>query len=114
MAIKLFAFDTLFPAAFLITFFTLLAIHLRKIVSTILESDVLRVVAGDRGYGIPKGEQEKIWQKFYRVARDGQDKEEESTGVGLSMVKEIVEQHGGAVESEPSGGSKLRFTLPRL
>jgi signal transduction histidine kinase len=86
------------------------------IVSTILESEFLRVVVEDRGYGIPKSEQEKIWQKFYRIARDGQDKEEESTGLGLSLVKEIIEQHGGAVEveSEIGNGSKFSFTLPRL
>ena len=86
------------------------------IVSTILESEFLRVVVEDRGYGIPKSEQEKIWQKFYRVARDGQDKEEESTGLGLSLVKEIVEQHGGSVEveSESGNGSKFSFVLPRL
>ncbi len=85
-------------------------------ISTVLESDVLRLVVEDRGYGIPKGEQEKIWQKFYRVARDGQDKEEESTGLGLSLVKEIIEQHGGGVtvESEPGTGSRFSFTLPRL
>lgn len=86
------------------------------IISTILEADFLRVVVEDRGYGIPTGEQDKIWQKFYRVARDGHDKEEESTGLGLSLVKEIVEQHGGAVEvkSEIGSGSKFSFTLPRL
>ena len=86
------------------------------IISTILESDFLRVVVEDRGYGIPSGEQDKVWQKFYRVARDGHDKEEESTGLGLSLVKEIVEQHGGAVEvkSEIGAGSKFSFTLPRL
>ena len=86
------------------------------IISTILESDFLRVVVEDRGYGIPSGEQDKIWQKFYRVARDGHDKEEESTGLGLSLVKEIVEQHGGEVEvkSEIGTGSKFSFTLPRL
>jgi len=86
------------------------------IISTILESDFLRVVVEDRGYGIASSDQEKIWQKFYRVARDGQDKEEESTGLGLSLVKEIVEQHGGAVEvqSEIGTGSKFSFTLPRL
>ncbi|CAA9422498.1 MAG: Two-component system sensor histidine kinase [uncultured Pyrinomonadaceae bacterium] len=85
-------------------------------ISTILESDFLRVVVEDRGYGIASSEQEKIWQKFYRVARDGQDKEEESTGLGLSLVKEIVEQHGGAVtvESEIGTGSRFSFTLPRL
>ncbi len=86
------------------------------IISTILESDVMRVVVEDRGYGIPNGEVDKIWEKFYRVARDGQDKEEESTGLGLSLVKEIVEQHGGSVEvkSEIGTGSRFSFTLPRL
>ncbi|MGI8494172.1 MAG: ATP-binding protein [Pyrinomonadaceae bacterium] len=86
------------------------------IISTILETDFLRVVVEDRGYGIHPSEHEKIWQKFYRVARDGQDKEEESTGLGLSLVKEIVEQHGGAVEvkSEIGTGSRFSFTLPRL
>jgi len=85
-------------------------------ISTILEADFLRVIVEDRGYGIPSDEKEKIWQKFYRVARDGQDKEEESTGLGLSLVKEIVEQHGGdvAVESEIGQGSRFSFTLPRL
>lgn len=85
-------------------------------ISTILEADFLRVVVEDRGYGIPADEQEKIWQKFYRVVRDGQDKEEESTGLGLPLVKEIVEQHGGSckVESEVGQGSRFSFTLPRL
>jgi signal transduction histidine kinase len=86
------------------------------IISTILESDFLRVVVEDKGYGIPNGEFEKIWQKFYRVAREGHDKEEESTGLGLSFVKEAIEQHGGevAVESEVGNGSRFSFTLPRL
>jgi len=86
------------------------------IISTLLESDFLRVVVEDRGYGIPNTDLDKIWQKFYRVARDGQDKEEESTGLGLSLVKEIVEQHGGnvEVESEIGTGSRFSFTLPRL
>lgn len=86
------------------------------IISTILETDFLRVVVEDRGYGIPKSEQEKIWQKFYRVVREGQDKPEESTGLGLPLVKEIVEQHGGEieVESEVGFGSKFSLKLPRL
>ncbi len=86
------------------------------IISTILESDFLRVVVEDRGYGIHSSEHEKIWEKFYRVSRDGQDKEEESTGLGLSLVKEIVEQHGGnvEVESEVGLGSRFSIKLPRL
>lgn len=85
-------------------------------ISTILEADFLRVEVEDRGYGVPNAEKEKIWQKFYRIAREGQDKEEESTGLGLSLVKEVVEQHGGqvTVESEPGQGSRFSFTIPRL
>lgn len=86
------------------------------IISTILEADFLRVEVEDRGYGIPAAEQEKIWQKFYRVARTGQDKEEESTGLGLSIVKEIIEQHSGDVnvKSEDGFGSKFSFRIPRF
>jgi signal transduction histidine kinase len=85
-------------------------------ISTALEPEAVRVTVEDRGYGIPPEAVEKVWEKFYRVAREGFDKEEESTGLGLSVVKEIVEAHGGevALESEPGVGSKFSFTLPRL
>lgn len=85
-------------------------------ISTILETDFLRVEIEDRGYGIPKEEHEKIWQKFYRVAHDGQEKQEETTGLGLSLVKEIIEQHNGEVdvESVEGKGSRFTFRLPRF
>jgi len=85
-------------------------------ISTILETDFLKVEIEDRGYGIPKGEHEKIWQKFYRVAHEGQEKQEETTGLGLSLVKEIVEQHNGevAIESVEGRGSRFSFKLPRI
>ncbi len=85
-------------------------------VSTLLEAETVRVVVEDRGYGIPQDSLDRIWEKFYRVARDGQEKDEESTGLGLSFVKEVVEQHDGsvAVESEVGRGSKFSFALPRL
>jgi signal transduction histidine kinase len=85
-------------------------------VSTVLEAETVRVVVEDRGYGVPQDSLDRIWEKFYRVARDGQEKDEESTGLGLSFVKEVVEQHGGsvAVESEVGRGSKFSFALPRL
>ncbi|HEU4593604.1 MAG TPA: ATP-binding protein [Pyrinomonadaceae bacterium] len=84
--------------------------------STALEADAVRFTVEDRGYGIPPEDVERVWEKFYRVARDGRVKEEESTGLGLSFVREVVEQHGGAVEleSEVGRGSKFSFTLPRL
>jgi signal transduction histidine kinase len=85
-------------------------------VTTALEAEVVRVVVEDRGYGVPADSIDRIWEKFYRVAREGQEKDEESTGLGLAFVKEIVEQHRGSVsvESEVGSGSKFSFALPRL
>jgi signal transduction histidine kinase len=85
-------------------------------VSTQLEADTVRLCVEDRGFGIPPESVDRVWEKFYRVARDGQEKDEESTGLGLSFVREVVEQHGGtvALESEVGRGSKFSFTLPRL
>ena len=85
-------------------------------VSVVLEADAVRVIVEDRGYGVPAESLDRIWEKFYRVARDGQEKDEESTGLGLAFVREVVEQHGGtlAVESEVGRGSKFSFALPRL
>lgn len=85
-------------------------------VTTMLEAETVRVIVEDRGYGVPADSIDRIWEKFYRVARDGQEKDEESTGLGLAFVKEVVEQHGGSVsvESEVGKGSKFSFALPRL
>ena len=85
-------------------------------VSTALEAEAVRVCVEDRGYGIPAEAKERVWDKFYRVVREGQEKDEESTGLGLSFVREVVEQHGGQVEldSEEGRGSRFSFTLPRL
>jgi signal transduction histidine kinase len=85
-------------------------------VSTALEAEAVRVCVEDRGYGIPAEAKQRVWDKFYRVVREGQEKDEESTGLGLSFVREVVEQHGGQVEldSEEGRGSKFSFTLPRL
>src|SRR5205814_9663649 len=84
-------------------------------VSTVLEAESVRVIVEDRGYGVPAESIDRIWEKFYRIARDGQEKDEESTGLGLSFVKEAIEQHGGsvAIESEGGRGSKFRLALPR-
>jgi len=86
------------------------------IISTALEAEAVRLCVEDRGYGIPAESRERVWEKFYRVVRDDQEKDEESTGLGLSFVREVVEQHGGTVdlESEVGRGSKFSFTLPRL
>lgn len=85
-------------------------------VSTELEAETVRVSVEDRGFGIPSEARDRVWEKFYRVVREGQEKDEESTGLGLSFVREVIEQHGGQVEldSHEGRGSKFSFTLPRL
>jgi signal transduction histidine kinase len=85
-------------------------------VSTALEAEAVRLCVEDRGYGIPSEIKDRVWEKFYRVVREGEDKDEESTGLGLSFVREVVEQHGGTVDldSQVGRGSKFSFTLPRL
>jgi signal transduction histidine kinase len=83
-------------------------------VSTALEAQSVRVCVEDRGFGIPPESKDRVWEKFFRVVREGQEKDEESTGLGLSFVREVVEQHGGsvAVDSEEGRGSKFSFTFP--
>ena len=85
-------------------------------VSTALEAETVRVIVEDRGYGVPAESIDRIWEKFYRVARDGQEKDEESTGLGLAFIKEVIEQHGGSVtvDSEVGRGSRFSCALPRL
>ena len=67
----------------------------------------------DHGIGIPVKEQPKIFEKFYRVC-DPLVHNTKGSGLGLSLVRHIVQAHGGevAVESEPGHGSKFIITLP--
>lgn len=74
-----------------------------------------RVIFGveDQGGGIPAAEQERIFQKFARGA-DAKRAGIRGVGIGLALVKRIVEAHGGSVrvESEPGHGSRFLLELP--
>ncbi len=67
----------------------------------------------DHGIGISAKEQPKIFEKFYRVS-DPLVHDTKGSGLGLSLVRHVVQAHGGevAVESEPGHGSKFIITLP--
>jgi signal transduction histidine kinase len=67
----------------------------------------------DHGIGIPLKEQPKIFEKFYRVG-DPLVHNTKGSGLGLSLVRHIVQAHGGVVvvESAPGRGSKFIITLP--
>jgi signal transduction histidine kinase len=64
----------------------------------------------DRGIGVAKSEQRKIFEKFYR-AEDSLVHETKGSGLGLSLVKHIMEAHGGSVEVESAPGKGSTFTL---
>jgi signal transduction histidine kinase len=67
----------------------------------------------DHGIGIPSREQEKIFEKFYRVG-DPLVHNTKGSGLGLSLVQHIAHAHGGevSVDSTPGQGSKFTIKLP--
>jgi len=79
--------------------------------STVDGTAVLSV--SDAGPGIPRAEQDRIFQRFYQVDRS-RSKTRPGTGLGLAIVKHIVQLHGGKVEveSEVGRGSTFRIRLP--
>jgi signal transduction histidine kinase len=68
----------------------------------------------DTGIGMAPEIQERIFEKFYR-GREARDVEAQGLGLGLSLVQELVQAHGGRVEvqSAPGEGSTFRVVLPR-
>ena len=77
------------------------------------EADRLRISVQDQGIGMDRKEVRKIFQKFYRTKRAEQSGET-GTGIGLSIVEQIVLQHGGKIEvaSAPGKGSCFTLILP--
>jgi signal transduction histidine kinase len=73
----------------------------------------LAIEIADRGIGIPHAEQAKVFEKFYRVG-NGLVHDVKGSGLGLSLVKHIVEAHKGriSVESEVGKGSRFTILLP--
>ena len=73
----------------------------------------LRLAVRDQGIGMEQHELRKIFQKFYRTGR-AVESGEAGTGIGLSIVEQIVLHHGGRIEvtSAPGNGSCFTLVLP--
>jgi signal transduction histidine kinase len=76
-------------------------------------NDMVEIQVSDRGPGIPRDEQRHIFDAFFRGKRAVAD-QVHGTGLGLNLVKKIVEAHGGtvAVQSEPGAGTNFMLRIP--
>jgi signal transduction histidine kinase len=70
----------------------------------------LSIEMADRGIGIPRAEQAKVFEKFYRVG-NGLVHDVKGSGLGLSLVKHIIEAHKGTISVESDVGKGTRFTI---
>jgi two-component system sensor histidine kinase KdpD len=77
-----------------------------------VDGKILQIEVSDRGMGIPPGDLERAFDKFYRVQRPGHVM---GTGLGLSICKGIVEAHGGRIwaQAHEGGGTRFVLTLPQ-
>ncbi|MFN3871841.1 MAG: sensor histidine kinase [Ignavibacterium sp.] len=83
------------------------------ILKTYSQNNYIIIEVSDKGIGIPPEYQKKIFDKFYRVSY-GLVHNVKGTGIGLSLVKQIVEAHKGKIEleSKPGKGSTFRIIIP--
>jgi signal transduction histidine kinase len=82
-------------------------------VSALRAGGLLRIAVKDQGIGMDQKEVKQIFRKFYRTKK-AEESGEAGTGIGLSIVQQIVEQHGGEIEvvSQPGAGSCFTLVLP--
>ena len=75
--------------------------------------EYIQIDVVDTGIGIPAGEVEKVFEEFFR-ASNAKTSGKEGTGLGLSLVKQIIDRHGGkiSVQSEAGKGSTFTVLLP--
>jgi two-component system sensor histidine kinase KdpD len=83
-------------------------------ISAWTEEDQVVVEVADSGPGVPPGEEETIFRKFHRAAREETLSPAGGSGLGLTICRGIVAAHGGRIwlHREDGGGAAFRFSLP--
>jgi signal transduction histidine kinase len=83
--------------------------------SAYLDYKTVIIQVADTGIGIEDADIQHIFDRFYRVEKS-RSREQGGSGLGLSMVKKIIEDHGGCVtvESVPNQGSTFHIVLPHI
>lgn len=81
---------------------------------TLALDTAFRLIVADTGFGIPKDQQDKIFTKLFR-ADNAKEQVTDGTGLGLYLVKSVVEKHGGKIwfTSEEGKGSTFTIELPK-
>lgn len=69
----------------------------------------VQLTVRDHGDGLPKGEETRVFEPFYRPA--GRSEAAGGWGLGLALVRQIAEHHGGSVRVEPAEGGGARFMV---
>jgi two-component system, OmpR family, sensor histidine kinase KdpD len=74
--------------------------------------DAVRICVTDHGPGLSAGEEQRVFEKFYRANPEGSPG---GVGLGLTICRAVVEAHGGRIWAEnlPQGGARFCFTLPQ-
>lgn len=82
-------------------------------VSARKDGERVLIAVQDQGIGMDQKEVRQVFQKFYRTKK-AEESGEAGTGIGLSIVQQIVEQHGGRIDvvSQPGAGSRFTLAMP--
>jgi len=75
-----------------------------------ISQDTLEIIVQDQGVGIPEQDLPHIFERFYR-ADHSRCRSSGGTGIGLAIVKKLVEAHGGKIEASSEAGQGTRMTL---
>jgi two-component system sensor histidine kinase KdpD len=71
----------------------------------------MKISVADHGPGIPKGKEERLFEKFYQTRHEAA---QSGVGLGLAICRAIIEVHGGKIyaQNRPGGGAEFTFVLP--
>jgi two-component system sensor histidine kinase KdpD len=83
-------------------------------ISAWAEPGAVVVEVADRGPGVPPGEEEAVFERFYRTSSEASADAGAGSGLGLTICRGIITAHGGRIwlERRTGGGTAVRFTLP--
>jgi two-component system sensor histidine kinase KdpD len=80
-------------------------------ISSEISSSSVKITVADHGPGIPKGKEERLFEKFYQTRHEAA---QSGVGLGLAICRAIIEVHGGKIfaQNRPHGGAEFTFILP--